>query len=67
MLARAVKRDMAWVGDAENVLAGYRTFWTPTHQLYEAEVNPIQFAHFIVNNRNPQKPDVIEGRPIQER
>lgn len=67
MLERAVKRDTAWVGDAALVLERYRTFWIPTHQLYEAEANPLRFAHLIVNNRNPLKPDVVKQCFIEPR
>ncbi len=67
MLERAVQRDTAWVGNAALVLERYRTFWIPTHLLYEAEVNPIQFAHIIVNNRNPLQPDVIKQCSIEPR
>jgi uridine kinase len=56
MVARAANRDVAWVGSADLVIERYRSFWIPTHTLYEAEVEPAQLADALVNNEDPQHP-----------
>jgi hypothetical protein len=56
MIERATQRDVAWVGSVEVVAERYRTFWIPTHELYESEVNPSRLAHVVVHNQYPDAP-----------
>jgi uridine kinase len=65
MLDRAAKRDVAWMGSAEIVLDRYRAFWIPTHELYEAEINPQRHANAIVDNRHPEAPSLLKGEAFQ--
>ncbi|NJO84548.1 MAG: uridine kinase [Blastochloris sp.] len=60
MIERATQRDVAWAGSAEVVADHYRTFWIPTHEMYEAEVNPALVAHAIVDNQRPEAPALIK-------
>jgi hypothetical protein len=60
LLERAAKRDVAGVGDAEVVVDRYRTFWIPTHELYEADVNPTSLANTIVDNQFPETPYLVK-------
>jgi len=62
MIRRAVGRDVAWVGDAEQVRRRYATFWTTTHALYEA-MGPREAADAIVDNQDPAAPRLVRSRP----
>jgi uridine kinase len=63
MVERAARRDVAWVGSAEVVVERYRTFWIPTHTLYETAAEPQRAAHLIVDNRRPDAPRLLD-RPL---
>lgn len=56
MIARARRRDVAWVGSERVVEERYRRHWIPTHELYERLVEPRAHAHVVIDNRNPQAP-----------
>lgn len=60
MIERAAGRDVAWVGSAEVVRERYRTFWIPTHTLYEETTEPQRFAHVRVDNRRPDAPLLLD-------
>lgn len=60
MVARGAARDVAWVGSAEVVTERYRTFWIPTHALYETTTQPQRVADVVVDNRRPDGPSLIE-------
>ena len=61
MIERASKRDVAWVGSAEEVAKRYRDFWIPTHGFYETGDDPRGFATIIVDNQRPETPIVFKG------
>jgi uridine kinase len=61
MIERATKRDVAWVGSAEEVAERYREFWIPTHRFYETGDDPRGFATIIVDNQRPETPIVFKG------
>jgi uridine kinase len=56
MIERAANRDVAWVGSAEVVIHRYRTFWIPTHTLYETKDRPTFATNVIVDNSYPETP-----------
>ncbi len=58
MVARARRRDMAWVGSEQVVEERYRRHWIPTHELYERLVEPRTHAHAVIDNRNLQAPRI---------
>ncbi len=60
VLARAMKRDVAWVGDPERVRANYRAGWIPTHELYEA-TGAMDAADVVINHEDFAAPRVIRG------
>jgi uridine kinase len=62
MIERAAGRDSAWVGSPDVVVERYRSFWIPTHELYERAMTPRQFADVIVDHRNPETPCVMQGQ-----
>jgi uridine kinase len=59
MVARARRRDVAWVGSADEVEARYRRHWIPTHELYERLVDPQVRAHAVVDNRLLDEPRLV--------
>ena len=64
MVARARRRDVAWVGSEEVVEDRYRRHWIPTHELYERLIEPKTYAHAVIDNRRPQEPTVLRlARP----
>jgi uridine kinase len=59
MVDRAANRDLAWVGSADVVRERYRTFWIPTHTLYETTHDPVAHAHTVIDNTNPAEPIIV--------
>jgi uridine kinase len=59
MIARARKRDSAWVGSEEVVAERYRHHWIPTHERYERLESPRERADVIVDNRDLERPRLI--------
>jgi hypothetical protein len=46
------------------VVERYRTFWIPTHTLYETAAEPQRAAHLIVDNRRPEAPRLLDRPPV---
>jgi uridine kinase len=65
MIERAAARDTAWVGSRAAVIERYRSFWIPTHQLYEEQCTPIHIAQCVVDNRDPSRATLCAA-PITE-
>lgn len=62
MLARARRRDVAWVGSEELVELRYRRGWLPAHELYEAECRPAERARVVLDNTHVEAPRLLERR-----
>jgi uridine kinase len=60
MLARAVRRDVAWVGDEAKVRDAYLRRWAPAHRLYEA-TGAMAAAHVVIDNEDPFNPRLIRS------
>ena len=65
MIERAARRDVAWLGSEDVVRERYRTFWVPTHSLYESICTPIEHAHLVLDNSDPEHPVVISGSAVR--
>ena len=59
MVARARRRDVAWVGSEQVVEERYRRHWIPTHELYERLTEAPARAHAVVDNRDLQRPTLL--------
>jgi uridine kinase len=59
MLARAEKRDVAWVGSAERVRERYRKYWIPRHRHYEETWRPRDRADIVVDNQDLENPRIV--------
>lgn len=59
MVARARRRDVAWVGSEEAAETHYRRHWIPTHELYERLTGAPERADAVVDNRFPRKPRLL--------
>ncbi|MGH6955670.1 MAG: hypothetical protein ACREEW_03275 [Caulobacteraceae bacterium] len=64
VLARAMVRDAAWVGDPERIRERYLTGWIPTHEIHEAS-GARAAAHVIIDNEAPDRPCVLFQRPVR--
>jgi uridine kinase len=62
VLERARRRDVAWVGSEEEVLEKYRSFWIPTHELYERATRPRDRADVVVENVRFDAPRLLRLR-----
>jgi uridine kinase len=60
-LARAVRRDAALFGDAEEVRRRYERRYIPGQRLYFTECLPRERADVVVNNDDPQNPFIIKS------
>lgn len=58
-LARAVKRDAALFGGAEEVRRRYEQRYIPGQQLYLAACAPAVRAQVVVDNNDPAKPEIL--------
>jgi uridine kinase len=63
MVERARRRDVAWVGTERAVEERYRRHWIPTHALYERLDRPMERAHAIIDNRDPERPAILRLLP----
>jgi uridine kinase len=62
MVARAVKRDVAWAGDPELVRHHrYTDHWTKAHELYERRTGGQDRADLVVDNSAPLRPRVLRA------
>lgn len=59
MVARARRRDVAWVGSETVVEARYRRHWVPTHELYERLTDAPARADALVDNRDLEHPRLL--------
>ena len=62
MLARAEKRDIAWVGSAELVRERYQKYWIPRHRYYEETWRPRERADIVVENADLENPRILRIR-----
>jgi len=65
MIERAASRDVAWVGSAEVVIHRYRTFWIPTHTLYETKDHPTFASNVMVDNSDPETPTLVNRNAFE--
>jgi uridine kinase len=63
MLARAEKRDVAWLGSAARVRERYEKYWIPRHRCYEEAQRPRDRAHIVVDNGDLENPRIVRIRP----
>lgn len=61
-LRRALVRDLALLGSAEEVERRYRVRYLPGQELYEADARPREAADVVVVNDDPARP-VLHVRP----
>jgi uridine kinase len=59
MIARARRRDVAWIGPADAVEERYRQRWIPTHELREGLAHPVLRAGAIIDNRDFTAPRLL--------
>jgi uridine kinase len=59
MVARARRRDVAWVGSETVVEQRYRRHWIPTHELYERLTDAPARADAVVDNRDLEHPRLL--------
>jgi uridine kinase len=59
MVARARRRDVAWVGSETVVEERYRRHWIPTHELYERLTEAPARADAVVDNRDLEHPRLL--------
>jgi uridine kinase len=59
LLQRVRRRDVAWVGSEEEVVAKYRSTWIPVHALYEEHMQPRDRADIVVDNSRFDEPRVV--------
>ena len=64
MIARACRRDVAWVGSEAAVVERYRRFRLPIHELYERLTQAPARAHAVIDNRILAQPKFLrlDGR-----
>ena len=55
-MARAIERDTAWVGDAEEVRRRYAEHWIPLHELYESLTRGAEPPTLSSTTRSPSNP-----------
>ena len=58
-LNRAMQRDLALFGSAEEVQARYRTRYNPAQRLYLASARPRERADAVVRNDDPAHPSLL--------
>jgi uridine kinase len=65
MVARARRRDVAWVGagSEEIIERRYRQHWIPTHELYERLADPKARADAVIDNRIVDEPRLLRFSP----
>lgn len=61
ILARAVRRDAALFGVAEEARRRYEQRYIPGQRLYLADCLPRERADVVVNNDDPQNPSIIKS------
>jgi uridine kinase len=61
MVNRAVVRDTAWVGDADQVWRRYTQHWIPLHELYERLSKGPEHADLVIDNSHPEHPKVLRA------
>ena len=59
MVARAMARDVAWVGSAERVRERYEQYWIPRHRHYEGTYRPRERADIVVDNDDLDRPRIV--------
>jgi uridine kinase len=59
MVARARRRDIAWVGSEEIVVDRYRRRMIPSHALYEELAGPRERANAVIDMRELSAPRVV--------
>ena len=59
MVARARRRDVAWVGSEALVEERHRRRWIPMHELYERLTEVPARADAVVDNRDPHHPRLL--------
>ncbi len=57
---RAEERDRELFGSAENVRARYERRYVPGQQLYLSEVQPERLASLVVDNDDPEHPEIVD-------
>ncbi len=62
VLARARRRDVAWVGSEDEVVAKYRATWIPVHELYERSTKPQERADVVIDNTRFDEPRITRLR-----
>jgi uridine kinase len=62
LLERVRRRDVAWAGSEEEVVAKYEATWIPVHQLYERTENPRDRADVVVDNERFEEPRITRLR-----
>ena len=63
VIARAVARDVAWVGSAREVEARYRRFWLPAHEFYAETQRPRDRADVVIRNDDVREPKLVWVAP----
>jgi uridine kinase len=58
VIARALARDVAWVGSAREVEARYRQLWLRLHALCEQTLVPKDRADVIIDHDEPEEPQL---------
>jgi len=61
MVARAAKRDVAWIGSEAETLRRYREFWIPTHRRYEALIGPKARCDVVIDPTDFAAPRLVRG------
>lgn len=62
VLRRGTERDQAFMPSAEAAHERYRTYYIPGEKLYVADVNPVEKADIVVDNRDFAAPRIIVDR-----
>lgn len=61
MLARAEKRDIAWLGSIDRVRERYERHWIPRHRFYEEALRPRERADIVVDTTDLERPRIVRG------
>jgi uridine kinase len=59
MVQRARVRDVAYIGDADEVERRYRGHWIPTHTLYESLDGPVERADAVIDVNDWSAPRIL--------
>lgn len=62
-LARATARDLALFGSVDAVRKRYSSRYLPGQALYRAEAQPLRSADVVVDNDEPDSPEIVKWAP----